>query len=290
MPKRPGLCMYTIYLATFVAVFFTVVPTLFGVSFTWTTVPGIILGILTYVWVNRRAGKRVEAVTQAADAEMASLQQLMARPPATPAQQKQLQAAAGQKIQASVEILKQGFIFQKWQLGAATMLNARIGMLLFVRWAQMQQGSPTDALPYLEKSRVKGVTAKLMSSMWPAWAMLAVCYYKGENALSKAAEVLEEAVKHAAKEGLLWSLYAWMLEQEDQTDAAIDVLARGKAGAADDGRLAENLTLLQNGKKMQMRAYGEQWYQFGLERPRIADPRHQQPRMAHPRARGGRRR
>lgn len=282
--------MYTIYLALFVAVFTTVVPTLLGVGYTWTTVPGIILGILTYVWVNRRIGKRVEAVTQAADAEMASLQQIMARPPSTPAQQKQLQTAAGQKIQASVEILKQGFLFRKWQLGVATMLNARIGMLLFIRWAQMQQGSPKDALPYLEQSKVKGVTAKLMSAMWPAWAMLSVCYYKGEDSVAKAAQTLEEAVKHAAKEGLLWSLYAWILFKDDQIDAAIDVLARGKAASPDDKRLAENLNLLQNGKKMQMRGYGEQWYQFGLEKPRIAQARNQQPRMGHPRARGGRRR
>ncbi len=284
--------MYTIYLALLVAVVVTVVPTLVGVSFSWTTIPGILLGVLTYVWVNRRIGKRVEAVTQAADAEIGALQQITARPATTPAQQKQMQQAASQRIEAAVGHLKTGFLFQKWQLGVQTMLNARIGMLLFTRWAMLEAGSPSDAIPYLEKSRVKGVTAKLMSAMWPAWAMLAVCYYKGEKSVEQATAVLEGAVKVSAKEGLLWSLYGWILMQEGQTDAAIDVMARGKAAQPDDARLGENLSLLQNGKKMQMRAYGEQWYQFGLERPRAAmqQARHAQPKMSHPRARGNRRR
>ena len=121
------------------------------------------------------------------------------------------------------------------------------------------------------------------------WAMLAVAYYKGKKDLDGAIKVLEETVKVAKKNGLLWSLYAWILVQEKRNDAAIDVLARGKAAAPDDNYLAENLTLLQNGKALKMKSYGEQWYQFGLEMPPGAAAA-MQPKMGHPRMRGGMRR
>ena len=66
--------MYTLYLALVVAVFVAVVPALLGLSLAWTLLPGMLLGIFSFVWVNRRVAKRIEAVTQAADNEMASLQ------------------------------------------------------------------------------------------------------------------------------------------------------------------------------------------------------------------------
>ena len=165
------------------------------------------------------------------------------------------------------------------------MLNARIGMLLFMRWLVLRKEGLKESIPYLEKSRVKGRKARLLSSLWPAWAMLAVAYYKGQKSVDKAREVLEASVAVARKEGMLWGIYAWILEEEGQHTEAVDVLARGKQLAPDDKHLAANLAALQNGKKLSMRGYGEQWYQFGLEQPKTAGVA---PQMGHPRMRSRR--
>lgn len=285
--------MYSLYLAAAVALVVALVPMAFGISPIWTVLPGLLVGVGAFVWMNRRIARRVEAVTAAADREMAQMQAAAQRPGP------QTQANMFRHIDQSIAILDRGFSFEKWQVGVSTMLNARIGMLIYTRWllgqqmAQSGAGRPPagagllEAIPYLEKSRVKGQKAKLLSALWPAWAMLAVAYYKGRKDTDAALGVLEDSVKVAGKNGILWALYAWILEQSGRVDAAIDVLVRGKAAASDDPRLAENLALLQNDKSMKMRGYGEQWYQFGLERPKVAG---MQQKMGHPRMRGGPRR
>ncbi len=120
--------------------------------------------------------------------------------------------------------------------------------------------------------------------------MLAVAHYqttKASDKLAKSIEVLEEAVKASKKTGMLWCLYAWLLWKEKRLDDAISVLARGAEVVPDDKYLKDNLHALQNRKGMKMKPYGEQWYQFGLEKPRAAA---QQQRMGHPRMRGSMRR
>ncbi len=272
--------MYSLYLSFAVSTFIVGVPMLFGAgNAKWSVLPGIMFGVLSFVWVNRRVAKRVEAVTQAADKEMAGLQQVAQR-----AQTGAAKAAMEGHFDRAVEILKRGFIFEKWQIGVTTMLNARIGMLLYMRWMLLKRGGLTEAIPYLEKSRVKGRKAKLLAALWPAWAMLAVAYYKGKKDLGRALAVLEDTVLVSKKEGLLWSLYAWILWKEKRRDDAINVLARAKDALPDDKRVAENLKALQNNKKMRMKDYGEQWYQFGLETPKMAGMK---PQMSHPRARAG---
>ena len=270
--------MYSLYLSLAISTFIIGVPMLFGAgNAKWSVLPGILLGVLSFVWVNRRVAKRVEAVTQAADAEMANLQQVAQRGAGA-------QGAMEQHFDRAIEILKRAFIFEKWQIGVTTMLNARIGMLLFMRWMLLKKGGLAEAIPYLEKSRVKGAKGKLLGALWPAWAMLAVAYYRGKKDLDRAVQVLEDTVGVSKKEGLLWSLYAWILWKEKRRDDAINVLARALKILPDDKRIAENLKQLQNGKKMRMKDYGEQWYQFGLEQPKMAGMK---PQMAHPRARAG---
>lgn len=273
--------MYTLLLAFGVTLFIAIVPMAFGVSAAWTVLPGLAAGIAAFIWMSRRLSRRVQAVTEAADQELAALQQIAQRP--GPAAQAQM----AHRFDRAVQILERGFAFEKWQFGVSTMLNARIGMLLFSRSLILPNANPADAIPYLEKARVRGRKGKLLQGLWPAWAMLAVAYFKGRKDVDRAVAVLEDAVKAANKEGLLWNLYAWILWKADRLDDAIAVLARAKENLPDDGRVAENLNALRNRKAMKMRAYGEQWYQFGLEKPRLAG---MQPQMAHPRARGGMRR
>jgi hypothetical protein len=52
-------------------------------------------------------------------------------------------------------------------------------------------------------------------------------------------------------------------------DKAIQTLNKGLEICKGDERLSSNRSLLQNGKAMKMKVYGEQWYQFMIERPMI---------------------
>ena len=277
--------MYTLFLALGLSTLISVVPALFGVSAVYTVLPGTLIGIFAFVIIGRRISKRVEMVTRAADAEMAKAQNIASRSGA------KAQSVMMRAIDTSVARLKTGMVFAKWQIGVTTMLNARIGMMLYTKALLLQQGGKKkgvsealkSAIPYLEASQVKGKKARLLQALWPAWAMLAIAHYRTDKGIDGAIEILENTVKVAPKNGLLWSLYAYLLWKSKRLDEALDVLVRGKAQADTDKRLDENLTLLQNRKPMKMRAYGEQWYQFGLEQPRAAQA---QAQMGHARTGG----
>jgi Tfp pilus assembly protein PilF len=99
-----------------------------------------------------------------------------------------------------------------------------------------------------------------------AKAMLGILQWKrGEK--KKAKQTFELALKSGKKESLLYGVFAYVLNEMKERDAAIAVLNRGLKICKDDERLLSNRSLLQNGKPMKMKVYGEQWYQFMLERP-----------------------
>lgn len=251
-------------------------------SVKWTALPALALGITAFVWMTRRISKRFEGINAAAERELQALQQLGQQMAQRPTMRNP--TLLSQRLDAAVAAYQSGFRLARWQIGIGTMLNARVGMLLFSKPQLVPEASIGDCIPYLEKARVKGRKAQLLSNLWPAWAMLAIAYYKKDKKeLARAREVFEGSLTYVRKEPMFWQLYAWILAAENQTDEAIAVLARAREVLPDDETLKENLTALQNRKKMQMRAYGELWYQFALETPKVA----MAPRMPHPRARGG---
>ena len=81
-------------------------------------------------------------------------------------------------------------------------------------------------------------------------------------------EAFETAARFNAKQGLLYSVWAWCHWKNGNNDRALQILARGdKEMESKDERLKQNLLNVQNGKKMKMKGYAEQWYQFHLEKP-----------------------
>ena len=77
------------------------------------------------------------------------------------------------------------------------------------------------------------------------------------------------ALKAGKKESVLYGLYAYVLMEMKDRDRAIAVLTTGLKYCKGDERLSSNLTALQNNKPLKMKVFGEQWYQFMLERPVI---------------------
>ena len=213
-----------------------------GTSFGWVAAffPGLVVASALYVYLAFRIRRRLEAINAIVQKE------LMAR-----------------HVEKAVAALQSGFSLAPWQFLAGAQLHASIGMLRYV----------TDdldaALPELEAGLPSGWLARLANRDWLSRGILAAARYRKKD-LAGAWALLEEAVKVAPKEGLAWSTYAWLLEKEGRHDDAIRVLGRGAAAAPKDEKLKESLQALQNGKKLKLwKLYGEQWYQFRLEPPRM---------------------
>ncbi|MCK4503319.1 MAG: hypothetical protein KAU22_09805, partial [Desulfuromonadales bacterium] len=68
------------------------------------------------------------------------------------------------------------------------------------------------------------------------------------------------------KEPMVYAVYAFCMDRIGERNKAIEVLKKGVAKAAGDERLQLNLELLEAGKKMKMKGFGDMWYQFHLEK------------------------
>lgn len=162
--------------------------------------------------------------------------------------QRDVQAGRNEK---AVKTLQETYPLGNWQFFVKSQINAQIGSILYLK------RDFSHAFDYLKKA---------FTRHWVAMAMLAICYMK-RNKPKQMIETFEKATAANKNESLLWSLYAYCLEKIGQPEKGVAVLEKGiKKGAADDCLLA-NLDALKSGKKMKMKAYGDLWYQFHLEKP-----------------------
>ena len=199
-------------------------------------VPGLLAATLAYILLARRTGKQLEAIFDLV--------------------QKEVQ---GQRFEKAIQTLQGGFALAPWQFLVATQLHSNIGILQYVRQ------SFDAALPHLQKSYGRN---------WIARGMLAAALYRKKD-VPGALEVLEDAVKANRKEGVVWALHAWVLESEGRHDEAIRVMARAAEANKSDEKVKSCLQALQNDRKLKLgKLYGEQWYQFHLERipPELVGP------------------
>jgi tetratricopeptide (TPR) repeat protein len=266
--------MYSLVIAVITGFIFIFLPPLLGLfGYSWSVLPGIFVGIGCFVILNRRFAKKVEALVHLANESVQAAQSLGQRGGGQKGSNKLM---IEKKIEYAVEILKQGFQYEKWQVGASVSLNAQIGMILFSQYIFTQKGKKgrvSDAIPYLENSMVNGAPAKLMQGLWHSWIRLAVCYFLIEQDFEKTKETMEKIVKVAHKEGFIWAVYAWFYVKTNKTDEALEVLVRGVEKAPSDSKLAELYDALRNGKKLKMgTVYGNQWWGLGLEKPKHMNP------------------
>jgi tetratricopeptide (TPR) repeat protein len=94
--------------------------------------------------------------------------------------------------------------------------------------------------------------------------MLAISYMK-RNKKDKMKETFEKAVQASPKEPLLWNVYAYCLCESGEPGKAKEVLEKGLKKNSGDEKTRQNLELLQEGKKMKMKGFGDMWLQFHLE-------------------------
>jgi tetratricopeptide (TPR) repeat protein len=216
-----------------------------GTEFGWagSILPGLVAAVAAYLVLARRTTKKLEALFEG--------------------MQKDLQS---QKFEKAIQTLQAGFALAPWQFLVGAQLHSNLGILHYVRQ------NFDAALPHLQKSYLRN---------WIARGMLATALYRRKD-LAGATRTFEEAVKANKKEGVLWSAYAWVLEDAGRHEEAIRVLGRAVGANGSDEKLKSSLQALQNGKKLRLgKLYGEQWYQFHLER--------MPPELIGPSFRGGKR-
>lgn len=139
--------------------------------------------------------------------------------------------------------------YGKWQVYVDGQLNAQIGMIYYMK------RDFSNAFPYLQKAFFKNGAAM---------GMLAISYMKRQKK-DKMVETFDKAVQWNSKESLLWGLYAYCLNESGELAKAKEVLEKGLKKIPGDEALKENLENLEQGRKMKMRQYGDQWFQFHLE-------------------------
>lgn len=197
----------------------------------WVSVPlGLVLGIAFFVWQGRKVQEELEKIFTRAGEHLKK-----------------------QRFDAAIEVMKEGYKLSSRQFMVKGSIDGQIGVVQYLRKKN------EEAEPLLRSASVRHYIAK---------AMLGILQWKrGEH--KEAKKTFEFAIQAGKKESLLYGVYAYvLLEMKDRT-AAIDVLNRGLKICKDDERLLTNRSLLQNNKPLKMKVYGDQWYQFMLERPVI---------------------
>ena len=233
--------MYNVAISLAVMVVGTILITLFGYPIYAGILPGLLLGVGSYIYLARRIGAKVQAIADEAQKAMQGAQ---------PKTEKERDAL----LDKAIGILSQAFQYEQWQYLLAPEIHGNVGILKYMK------KDYAGAQPHLEKSFARN---------WMAKAMLGCIHYqaKAEEPMKAAFEAC--VTEGGKKESMAWAIYAWCLNSRDQKDTALAVIGRGIVENPDDDKLKKLQQQLANGKRLKMNAYEPGWWQFGLETPRI---------------------
>ncbi len=220
--------MINLLLGLGAAIALVLLSSLLGIRL-WLSIPlGLLAGGGLFIWLGRKVQEQLEKIFTRAG-------ELLKK----------------QHFDAAIEVMKEGYKLGPRQFLVRGSIDGQIGVVQYLRKKN------EEAEPLLQSASMQHYVAK---------AMLGILQWKrGEK--KKAKQTFELALKSGKKESLLYGVFAYVLNEMKERDAAIAVLNRGLKICKDDERLLSNRSLLQNGKSMKMKVYGEQWYQFMLERP-----------------------
>lgn len=154
------------------------------------------------------------------------------------------------RAEKAVASLKAGLKYGAWQVYVKQQIYSQIGSILYMK------RDFSEAQQYLEKGFVRN---------WVGMAMLAITYMK-KNKTTKMVETFDKAVSGSSKEPMIYAVYAYCLDKVGERQKGIAILQKGLKKTSNDERLQENIELLQAGKKMKMKGFGDAWYQFHLEK------------------------
>ena len=197
----------------------------------WISVPlGLLGGAALFIWLGRKVQNELEGIFSRAG-------ELLKK----------------QQFDKAIETMKEGYRLGRRQFLVKGSIDGQIGVVQYLRKKN------DEAEPLLASASMQHYIAK---------AMLGILQWKrGEK--KKARETFDLALKTGKKESLLYAVYAYVLVEMGDRSRAIEILNKGLGVCKGDERLITNRNLLQNGKALKLKVYGEQWYQFLIERPML---------------------
>lgn len=197
----------------------------------WISLPlGILAGAGLFIWQGRKVQQDLEKI-------FARAGELLKK----------------QQWEKAIETMKEGYRFSSRQFLVKGSIDGQIGVVQYLRKKN------EEAEPLLLAASMQHYIAK---------AMLGILQWKRGDK-KKAKQTFDLALKAGKKESLLYAVYAYVLLEMGERNRAIEILNKGLEICKGDERLITNRNLLQNGKTLKMKVYGEQWYQFLLERPMV---------------------
>jgi tetratricopeptide (TPR) repeat protein len=222
-----------------------------GVYSNWIAglVLGFVAGVVAWVFLLRRTANKLTA-------RMGEVE-------------KHLQAA---RFEPAIKALEDAKQLKLWQFGLIRALDGQIGMLMYVK-GQDLEGARTR----LERAPLRNPAAQAMLGALAA----------RQKRWDDATKVFERALKKNKKSSLLWGSYAWCQWKRGQAKDAVEILGRASLVLKSDENIKKNLQNLQNGKKMKMNGWGNEWWSLRLEPPpqQLASPAQMHPAMARAAAR-----
>ncbi len=197
----------------------------------WISVPlGLLGGAALFIWLGRKVQNELEGIFSRAG-------ELLKK----------------QQFDKAIETMKEGYRLGRRQFLVKGSIDGQIGVVQYLRKKN------DEAEPLLASASMQHYIAK---------AMLGIIQWKrGEK--KKARDTFDLALKTGKKESLLYAVYAYVLVEMGDRGRAIEILNKGLTICKGDERLITNRNLLQNGKALKLKVYGEQWYQFLIERPML---------------------
>ena len=228
--------MYNLLIAFAAGVVVTVAVRLAGLSWLACIVPGVLVFIGAYVLLAKRIADKLKGLVTSAQKELQSI--------SSPRDK-------DAKVAKAVKTLEQGLQYDRWQIMVAPQVHGQIGILHYM----MKDYAAAE--PHLTQASRRDPMSQ---------AMLGALRYQRKQ-YGPMTECFEKAVKAGKKEGLVWAVYAWCLQQSKEREKAIAVLGRSVAANPSDEKLKAALTALQNDKRMKMKAWEPMWWQFNLEAP-----------------------
>jgi len=222
--------VYTILISLAVGAVAGAIWTALGLWKTWAMgiVLFIVVSLVAFIVLSRVLGKRLQPLFEAV--------------------QKQIQAGANQ---AAVKTLEDLLPWARWQVMLKGQICGQIGLLAYA------MGDEDKAFDYLQKSGMRVVDAQL--------ALAAMHAKRGDS--TKAYSVLDTTIQANKKQILPYHVYAWLLLRDGERDKAIEQLLRCQKIEKSNETTQDNLSRLQNGKKLNMKRFGNVWYMLQLEKP-----------------------
>ena len=161
--------------------------------------------------------------------------------------QKQLQAG---QTQLALKTLEGLLPMARWQLLLRAQIESQIGTIHY------GMGEEAKALDHLKHANPRIPEAFLLLG--------AMHFRAGRHEDAK--KVMESVIRLNRKNALLANSYAYFLAEKGDRAGAIAQLQRFLKAEKSDKPTAENLSRLQNGKKMSMKSFGIAWYSLKIER------------------------